>query len=213
VLSDSGRKRIGVLGGTFDPIHYGHLMAAEEARELLGLTKVIFVPSGNPPHKSSQDVTDGEQRWAMTVLATQDNPWFTVSRVELDRADVSYTVDTLQLLQEQMPEAELYFITGADMFLELPTWKEPETILRSFHFVAVARPGWRVASLDGRLRVLVERYRCHVHILNIPGIAVSSTEIRDRLRAGRSVRYLVPTPVVSYILQEGLYGAQACQSG
>ncbi|MGI6083014.1 MAG: nicotinate-nucleotide adenylyltransferase [Limnochordia bacterium] len=213
MLSDSGRKRIGVLGGTFDPIHYGHLMAAEEARELLGLTKVIFVPSGNPPHKSSQDVTDGEQRWAMTVLATQDNPWFTVSRVELDRADVSYTVDTLQLLQEQMPEAELYFITGADMFLELPTWKEPETILRSFHFVAVARPGWRVASLDGRLRVLVERYRCHVHILNIPGIAVSSTEIRDRLRAGRSVRYLVPTPVVSYILQEGLYGAQACQSG
>jgi len=213
MLSDSGRKRIGVLGGTFDPIHYGHLVAAEEARELLGLMKVIFVPSGHPPHKAADDMTDGEHRWAMTVLATQDNPRFEVSRIELDRPDVSYTVDTLRLLQERMPETELYFITGADMFLELPTWKEPETILRSFHFVAVARPGWSLERLDGRLRLLIERYRCHVHILNVPGIAVSSTEIRDRLRAGRSVQYLVPTPVVEYILQKGLYGIRVGRSG
>ena len=99
------------------------------------------------------------------------------------------------------------------MFLELPTWKEPETILRSFHFVAVARPGWSLERLDDRLRLLIERYRCHVHILNVPGIAVSSTEIRDRLRAGRSVQYLVPTPVVEYILQKGLYGIRVGRSG
>jgi nicotinate-nucleotide adenylyltransferase len=107
------RQRVGVLGGTFDPIHYGHLAAAEEAREVLELAKVIFVPSGQPPHKRSHEMAGGEHRWKMTVLATEDNPAFAVSRVELDRPGTSYTVDTLRLLQEQMPDSELYFVTGA----------------------------------------------------------------------------------------------------
>lgn len=198
-------QRIGVLGGTFDPIHYGHLAAAEEAREVLGLAKVVFVPSGQPPHKRPDEMAASEHRWKMTVLATQDNPAFTVSRVELDRQGVSYTVDTLGILQTQMPGSELFFITGADMFLDLPTWKDPERILRSYHFVAVTRPGWSLERLDGRLDPLVEHYRSQVHILQVPGVAVSSTEIRERLRAGRSVRYLVADPVIAHIQHEGLY--------
>lgn len=213
MLNCMDRQRVGVLGGTFDPIHYGHLAAAEEAREVLELAKVIFVPSGRPPHKRFHEMVGSEHRWKMTVLATEDNPAFAVSRVELDRPGTSYTVDTLRLLQEQMPDSELYFVTGADMFLDLPAWKEPEEILRSYHFVAVTRPGWDLERLDGRLSLLVERYRSQVHILRVPGVAVSSTEIRQRLQVGRSVRYLVADRVVQYIQQEGLYRGRATISG
>jgi nicotinate-nucleotide adenylyltransferase len=198
-------RRIGVLGGTFDPPHYGHLAAAEEAREALGLSAVLFVPSGHPPHKEPQGLLPATIRHEMTVLATAGNPGFLVSEVELGRDGPTYTIDTLRLLEQQYPGDALYFIVGADMLLDLPAWKEAEQLLATYHFVAVSRPGWDVAEVSLACGSIYERHRQHLHILEVPGVAISSTQIRQRLQAGRSARYLVPDSVLRYIEQEGLY--------
>jgi nicotinate-nucleotide adenylyltransferase len=197
--------RWGVFGGTFDPIHLGHLAAAEEAREQLGLVKVLFVPSGQPPHKPAAGLSAAAHRYAMTELAVAGNPHFAVSRVEIDRPGPSYTVDTLRLLEGELPEAELYFITGADMLFELSSWKDPDVLLADYHFVAVTRPGWNLRELPPAVRALQARYRERLHIVAAPGVAVSSTELRRRLRRGRSVRYLIPAAVIDYIAAHRLY--------
>ncbi|HYZ93879.1 MAG TPA: nicotinate-nucleotide adenylyltransferase [Actinomycetota bacterium] len=187
------------MGGTFDPIHHGHLLAAEEARHAFSLDKVLFVPAGNPWQKDDKDVTPGEQRLEMTKLATDGNPSFEVSRLELDREGPTYTIDTLRAVREQQPDDELFFITGADAISQILTWKDPSDVLDLATFVAVTRPGHRLD--DAGSQGAGER----IVVLEIPALAISSTDIRRRVAEGRPIRYLVPDAVARYIADHGLY--------
>ena len=199
-------RRIGLMGGTFDPIHYGHLVTAEEVRGQFALERVVFVPSGQPPHKAPEGVTPAEHRYVMTVLATTSNPHFDVSRVDIDRPGPSYTVDTLTAARELYgPDTELYFITGADALLEILTWKSPERLLSLCRFVAATRPGYPLERVELVAGELFRRYRSRVLVVPVPAVAISSSDIRDRVRAGRSIRYLVPEPVAEYIYKHRLY--------
>jgi nicotinate-nucleotide adenylyltransferase len=186
------------MGGTFDPIHHGHLVAASEVAQFFGLDEVVFVPTGDPWHKSV--VTAPEHRYLMTVVATASNPSFTVSRVDIDRAGPTYTIDTLRDLKTQRPDAELFFITGADAVAQILSWRDHDELWDLAHFVAVSRPG-HVLSTDG---LPVEK----VSQLEIPALAISSTDCRDRVSAGRPVWYLVPDGVVQYIAKHHLYRSQ-----
>lgn len=199
-------KALGIMGGTFDPIHYGHLVTAEGARCAFGLSQVLFVPSGRPPHKEGAQVTDAEHRYMMTVLATLTNPYFEVSRTEIDRVGVSYTIDTLRILREQYgPDVELFFITGADAIFDIVSWKDSSRCLEMAHFVAATRPGFSLEHLPEATRQWVAGHKERFHILQVPAMAISSTEIRERVREGVSIRYLVPEPVEHYIRRQGLY--------
>ncbi|MFC8800674.1 nicotinate-nucleotide adenylyltransferase [Promicromonospora sp. NPDC057138] len=191
------RPRIGVMGGTFDPIHHGHLVAASEAVAQLGLDEVVFVPTGRPGFKQKQRVTPAEHRYLMTVIATASNPRFTVSRVDIDRAGLTYTVDTLRDLRAERPEADLYFISGADAIQQILRWKDAEKLWDMAHFVAVTRPG-HMLSVDGLPRD-------GVTTLEVPALAISSTDCRRRAEEGLPVWYLVPDGVVQYIAKHGLY--------
>jgi nicotinate-nucleotide adenylyltransferase len=191
--------RIGVMGGTFDPIHHGHLVAAEEARHSCGLERVLFVPAGAPWQKSGKVVSSPSDRYEMVRLATADNDAFEASRVDIDREGPTYTVDTLTSLARMSPGAELFFITGADAILEILTWKDPDEMLKLARFVAVTRPGSDLGALRGL--GLSDR----VLTLEIPALAISSTDVRARVRDGRPIRYLVPAPVERYIREHGLY--------
>ncbi|WP_372594571.1 nicotinate-nucleotide adenylyltransferase [Actinotalea sp.] len=191
------RPRVGVMGGTFDPIHHGHLVAASEAAARLGLSEVIFVPTGRPSLKQHATVTEPEHRYLMTVIATASNPRFTVSRVDIDRPGPTYTVDTLRDLSALRPDADLYFITGADAIAQMVRWKDVGELWTMAHFVAVTRPG-HVLSLDGIPAEAVTR-------LEIPALTISSTDCRERAARGEPVWYLVPDGVVQYIAKHGLY--------
>jgi nicotinate-nucleotide adenylyltransferase len=185
--------RIGLLGGTFDPIHLGHLRAAEVAREALALEQVWFVPAGVPPHRP-QAVSPGRDRFAMVALATTGHPRFSVSDVELEREGPSFTVDTLRQLRGLHPEAEFVLIVGSDTFAEMDTWREHETVFGLATVAVVVRPG-AAALPEGARAVAVEG----------AGLPISATEIRERARAGRSVRYLVTDAVADFIAKRGLY--------
>lgn len=194
------------MGGTFDPIHYGHLAAAEEARARFGLERVIFVPSGRPPHKKEREVSPAEARYEMVVLATASNHAFEVSRVEVDRPGPSYSTDTMEWYRRTLgAEVKLYFITGADAVLEIMSWHEPERLGRLCEFIAVMRPGYDLGALG---RALGPEFLARTHVLEVPGVEVSSTEIRRRAGAGKSLRYLTPPAVIGYIESRRLYGAQ-----
>jgi nicotinate-nucleotide adenylyltransferase len=193
--------RLGVMGGTFDPIHNGHLVAASEVAARFGLDEVVFVPTGQPTFKQDQDVTAPEHRYLMTVIATASNPRFTVSRVDVDRSGVTYTVDTLRDLKNERPDAELFFITGADAIAQILTWKDAEELFSMAQFVAVTRPG-HALSIDG---LPGDR----VHVLEVPALAISSTDVRARERAGQPVWYLVPDGVVQHIAKHRLYRGQS----
>lgn len=196
--------RVGILGGTFDPIHIGHLAAAEEVRVRLALERVIFVPAGLPPHKLHLDVTPTEHRLKMVQLAIADNPHFTLSRVDIDRFGPSYTVDTVELLRDEYgPEAELYFIMGSDSLAELLIWHQPERLIRLCRVVALTRPGHRVdlEELDHLLPGAIAR----VQLLDMPLLQISGTDLQRRVRMGLSIKYLVPPAVEAYIRQHGLY--------
>ena len=196
-------QRLGIMGGTFDPIHYGHLLMAEEARQAFALDQVVFVPNGRPAHKKEYGVSSPEDRYAMTRLATESNPCFSSSRIELDRPGVSYTIDTLRAFHALYPELEaLYFITGADAVLEILTWHEHEHLAQECRFIAVTRPGFVLERLE---TVVDAEFLKSVSFLPIPGLEISSTDIRRRERQGRSIRYLTPEPVAAYIEQHGLY--------
>jgi len=194
-------RRLGVMGGTFDPIHHGHLLTAEEAAVQFGLEQVIFVPTGQPWMKAEREVSPAEDRYLMTVIATASNPRFTVSRIEIDRAGPTYTVDTLRALRELHPEAELFFVTGADAMLEIFQWKDPSELLSLAHFIAATRPGYDLARFESSAPTA----HPNVSVMNIPALAISSTDIRQRVREGRPIRYLVPEGVKSYIEKVGLY--------
>jgi len=197
--------RLGVLGGTFDPIHTGHLIAAEAVRERCRLDRVLFVPAGTPPHKLAGEVTPARHRYLLTCLATLNNPFFEVDRVDLDREGPSYTLETIRALKRKYREAELFFIMGADSLLDLPSWHEPAALLASCRFIVTTRPGWDLAEAEARLGTLLAENRERIEFVEIPGIEVSSSEIRRRLAQGGSVRYLVPDLVLRYIEAHRLY--------
>lgn len=194
-------RRLGVMGGTFDPIHYGHLVTAEEALVQFALDEVIFVPTGQPWMKEGRDVSPAEDRYLMTVIATASNPRFRVSRIEIDRAGPTYTVDTLHALSTENPDAELYFITGADAILEIFDWKDPDQVLSHAHFIAATRPGYDLARFDAT----ASTRHPNVSVMNVPALAISSSDIRERVREGRPIRYLVPEGVKSYIEKRSTY--------
>ena len=191
------RRRVGVMGGTFDPIHNGHLVAASEVAAQFDLDEVVFVPTGAPSFKQHQDVSPAEHRYLMTVIATASNPRFTTSRVDIDRAGLTYTVDTLRDLRSQRPDVDLFFITGADAIEQIATWKNADELWEMAHFVAVTRPG-HVLSVDALPPTVVS-------VLEIPALAISSSDCRARAKAGNPVWYLVPDGVVQYITKYGLY--------
>ncbi|MET0811578.1 MAG: nicotinate-nucleotide adenylyltransferase [Microbacterium sp.] len=194
-MSVERRPRIGVMGGTFDPIHHGHLVAASEVAQSFDLDEVVFVPTGEPWQKSK--VTASEHRYLMTVIATASNPRFTVSRVDIDRDGPTYTIDTLRDLRTLHPDADLFFITGADAIAQILSWRDHDEMWDLAHFVAVSRPG-HVLSTDGLPTEDVSQ-------LEIPALAISSTDCRDRVRHGNPVWYLVPDGVVQYIAKHHLY--------
>ena len=189
------RPRVGVMGGTFDPIHNGHLVAASEVRQVFDLDEVVFVPTGQPWMKA--DVTPAEHRYLMTVIATASNPRFTVSRVDIDREGPTYTLDTLRDLRAQRPDADLFFITGADAVAQILDWREVGEIWELAHFVAVSRPGHAL-----NIRGLPSE---GVSSLEVPALAISSTDCRERVDRGFPVWYLVPDGVVQYISKHHLY--------
>lgn len=200
MATDAGqRPRIGVMGGTFDPIHHGHLVAASEVAQHFGLDEVVFVPTGKPWQK--QKVSDSEHRYLMTVIATASNPGFTVSRVDVDRAGPTYTIDTLRDLQAQRPDADLFFISGADAVAQILSWRDHDELWNLAHFVAVSRPG-HVLDIGGLPSEVVSQ-------LEIPALAISSTDCRERVHRGDPVWYLVPDGVVQYISKHHLYRSNA----
>jgi len=196
--------RIGVLGGTFDPIHIGHLFAAEEARTRLGLERVLFVPAGLPPHKLDVPVTPVEHRLNMVQLALADNPHLVLSRVDVDRFGPSYTVDTISLLRDEYgPDTELHFIMGSDSLADLLTWHRPERLIRLCRIVALTRPNGLVDLEE--LNRLLPGAIARIQMLEMPLLQLSSSDLQRRVRAGFSIRYLVPMAVEAYIEQHQLY--------
>lgn len=201
------RARIGIMGGTFDPIHLGHLLTAEEARWQLQLDYVVFVPNRHPPHKDPSQVTDPEHRFRMSLLATATNPYFDVSREEVDRPGPSYAVDTIRAFRDRFAGAQLFYITGLDAIHQIlrGEWHQTEELLQLCEFIAASRPGYTLNHEDWQNSAIGREYRHRIHLLEIPTLAISSTEIRWRVRNGKSIRYLVPEAVEQYILKHGLY--------
>jgi nicotinate-nucleotide adenylyltransferase len=193
-------RRVGVMGGTFDPIHHGHLVAASEVQAWFDLDEVVFVPAGDPWQKSGRQVAPAEHRYLMTVIATASNPRFGVSRVDIDRAGPTYTVDTLRDLKAAMPDAELYFITGADALADIFTWRSADDLFALAQFVGCTRPGH---EMDEKTLAAIPADR--VTMVEIPALAISSTECRARARRGEPVWYLVPDGVVQYIAKHDIY--------
>ena len=215
--------KIGIFGGTFNPIHYGHLRSAEEVRLIFGLDRVFFVPSGNPPLKR-KDLTDAGHRYNMVSIAARDNPCFEVLDIECTRPGKSYTVNTLELLLNKYPDTDFSFISGVDAFLDIPNWHEPEKILSLVNFIVISRPGKNFADLfhspylglkrtslasldrgEASLITAVLRGGRRVSLATVTPIGTSSTEIRKCVKKGSSIKYLLPAEVESYIISNNLY--------
>ena len=193
-------RRVGVMGGTFDPIHHGHLVAASEVRSWFDLDEVVFVPTGAPWQKSDRKVTPAEDRYLMAVIATASNPRFWVSRVDIDRGGPTYTIDTLRDLAQQLPHADLYFITGADALADIFTWRDAEELFGMAQFVGCTRPGF---TMDAATLGKIPNDR--VTMIEVPALAISSTDVRRRTMRDEPVWYLVPDGVVQYIAKHRLY--------
>lgn len=201
-------QRIGVIGGTFDPIHYGHLAAAEEARVRVNLEKVLFVVALLPPHKLDEDVTPVEHRLAMVRLGIASNPHFEISLVDVDRPGPSFTVDTISMLQEQWgPDTELFFVMGLDSLVEVPTWHQPERLIRLCHLVAVSRPRFEVDMRQ--LEASVPGISSRVEIIDMPEVDISSSDLQRRVKEGLPIKYQVPEEVERYIIEHRLYEQSA----
>ena len=189
--------RLGVMGGTFDPVHHGHLVAASEVQARFGLDEVVFVPTGEPWQKDAREVSPREHRYLMTVIATASNPRFTVSRVDIDRPGPTYTIDTLRELNADRPHAELFFITGADALAQILSWKDADELFDLAHFIGVTRPGYALSESG----LPADR----VTLQEVPAMAISSTDCRARVERAEPVWYLVPDGVVQYINKYRLY--------
>lgn len=203
--SIAGGNRLGIMGGTFDPIHYGHMVAAETARIEYQLDNVLFIPTGNPPHKVDRQITDATLRLKMVELSIKSNENFLVSRIEIDREGPSYTYDTLKDLQKNFPDQELFFITGTDALKEMLTWREPQEILRLAKIIGASRPGY---DAQDHLPVIFQKVpfaQDRIFELEIPALSISSTDIRSRVQHHKSIRYLLPEEVRLYIKTNNLY--------
>ena len=199
----SNMSRLGIIGGTFDPIHGGHLAAAEAAHQHYLLDRVLFIPSGHPPHKHTSHISSARDRYLMALLATCNTAGFHVSQVELMRAGTAYTIDTLHLLQSWSgPDCRLFFIVGADMALDLPTWREPDAILAEAQVVALSRPGYDLSALDEGLG---PARAAQIETLSVNTPDISATEIRRRVASGQSIAGLTPDPVSQYVAALHLY--------
>jgi len=206
VTQEKRPSSVGLMGGTFDPIHLAHLVTAEAALEQFGLDRVIFIPTGHPPHKKDHPITPAEYRCNMVALATDSNQRFEVSRIEIEREGPSYTVDTLEEMRARLgPDSDLYFITGADAIIDIGTWREPERLFKLSRFIAAQRPGFSAEATLEDLRRLERKYRCRILEVDAPSLEISSTDIRLRVREFRSIKYLVPEAVEDYIYRHGLY--------
>ena len=197
--------KIGIMGGTFDPIHFGHLATAEAVRESFSLDEILFIPAARPPHKRGRNVTDEKHRLAMTILATRSNKFFKVSDMELKRTGLSYTLDTMNELYKTFGNStELFFIIGADSLADLSKWYEAKTLVEKCHFIATTRQGVDVdfSAVENYFGAIAKE---HIHRVTTPGLEISSTDIREKVRRGRSIKYLVPEAVEEYILREDLY--------
>lgn len=197
--------RLGIMGGTFDPIHIGHLACAEQVRETCGLDGVVFMPAGDPWMKRGRRLAPAEDRFAMVRLAVQDNPHFDVSRLEIDREGETYTVDTLRTLKAHFPEnVELFFISGADAVFRILEWRDAKEVASLARLVAVTRPGYEIT--DARSKYMrTHASIMHISQLEVTALSVSSTDLREKVRTGKSIRYLVPQVVADYIQEHGLY--------
>lgn len=204
-LSNS-KKRIGIMGGSFNPIHFGHLLLAQTAREDFTLSKVIFIPTGNPGYKVKEKPISPEHRYLMTTLAISANPWFHISRLEVDRIQPSFTIDTIKELREiySYDQVDLFFITGADSILDILSWKNPQEILDLCSFIAGTRPNYSLHNFDQKMSAL-GLAREKIYLMEIPMLDISSSQIRKCIREGKSIRYLVPDLVLSYIEKNNLY--------
>jgi len=197
-MTSKPARRLGIMGGTFDPIHHGHLVAASEVAHLFQLDEVVFVPTGRPWQKSERKVASAEDRYLMTVIATASNPRFSVSRIDIDRPGPTYTIDTLRDMRRiHGPETELFFITGADALAKILTWRNAADMFNLAHFIGCTRPGHHLS--DPGLP------KGRVSLVEVPALAISSTECRERVRAGEPIWYLVPDGIVQYINKRGLY--------
>lgn len=202
-------KKTGIMGGTFNPIHYGHLLLAENAYEQFGLDEVLFMPSNNPPHKKMTPVIDGARRAEMVRLAIEGNPHFAFSGEELTREGNTYTSDTLEILAEREPDTQFYFIIGGDSLNQFESWRRPEVILKLACVLAAERDGMSLQRTRQKIEYLNVKYHADVRLLLIPNIEISSHDIRQRAEAGHSIRYLLPESVREYILENGLYRSEA----
>jgi nicotinate-nucleotide adenylyltransferase len=196
-------RRLGIFGGTFDPVHLGHLILVSELRAALGLDRVLLVPNARSPFKTNQEISSESDRIAMLEIAVADTPWLDVSTIELDRGGISYTIDTLNQLHQQQPGAKLFFLMGADSLLDLPSWRDPNGILSLAEIAVATRPGVSpdLAPIQSSLPTAKNR----IHIIETPLIALSSTDIRRRVHARKPITFLVPAPVEHYIAKHGLY--------
>lgn len=198
-------KRLAIMGGTFDPIHYGHLVAAEGARYEFNLDRVIFVPAARPPHKTDKEMTDPVHRLAMVERAVDSNDRFESSALEIEREGLSYTINTVQTVRKIHPTASIYFVTGADAVLEILTWKNVEELLNICKFIAATRPGYDLENLEHTLSSLPREYLNNIYTMEVPALAISSTDIRARVAEGRPIKYLLPELVERYIFDNSLY--------
>jgi len=204
IVPGTGKRRLGVMGGTFDPVHHGHLVAASEVATRFHLDEVVFVPTGQPWQKSHQQVSPAEDRYLMTVIATASNPQFSVSRTDIDRGGRTYTIDTLRDLRAANPDTDLFFITGADALAQILGWRDADELFALAHFIGVTRPGHALTDPglpDGG-----------VSLVEVPALSISSTDCRERVGRGDPVWYLVPDGVVRYINKRGLYGEEVPQT-
>ncbi|ABR48466.1 nicotinate (nicotinamide) nucleotide adenylyltransferase [Alkaliphilus metalliredigens QYMF] len=216
-IKEEGITKVGIMGGSFDPIHIAHLIVAESALEAFGLEKIIFIPTGNPPHKDSSKMSDAKNRLEMTKLATQSNSRFRVSTIEVYQGKVSYTIDTIAALQSHWgKEVSCYFIIGIDALIEIESWKAYEELLKSITMVVATRAGHVGNFIDTTIASLKENHHANILPMTIPDIEVSSTEIRKRVKENHSIKYLVPESVENYIKKNKLYrvsdqGGDTCE--
>ena len=205
------KQKIGIFGGTFNPIHYGHLMIAENACEQFGLEKVIFMPTGHSPHKPFMGEDMNRHRCRMVELAIADNPLFDISYREIESAGINYTYETLRQLNKEQPDTQFYFILGADSLFDFPFWRHPELICREAVILAAVRDTLNEKKVDDQISYLCRSLKGRIYRLNTPNFNVSSKSIRERIRKGQTIRYLVPDPVADYIRENGLYSG--CSEG
>jgi len=197
--------RIGIMGGTFDPIHNGHLAMAEAVREAFGLDKVLFVPSGNPPHKRRTEIADKQHRYNMAILATNSNGMFEVSPVEIEREQLSYTVDTLKILKEKYRDCEMFLIMGADALCDIESWSRVDELFGLCRVVGATRPGIDIEEFKKEIDKTQKKYNTQILHVHVPSLDISSTDIRERVKKGASIKYLIPEEVEKYIYKYELY--------